>query len=180
MDQIPEWVGRSGMNDSEAWSLYSRKSGAATLEMGRARAGGGVGREGQCTCLAVALGCRNLELAGGVATREKCELQQRTDGISSLSLSEMMEGERAGRERKTPESSGPFYPEVHMEEQGAATETEMSQCRRKKSRREGQPGKRAQLGASAKRDVDGPEAWQQGVVSGHDQSGLKGVTETEA
>ena len=48
MDQIPEWVGRSGTNDSEAWSLYSRISGAATLEMGRARAGGGVGREGQC------------------------------------------------------------------------------------------------------------------------------------
>lgn len=36
MDQVPEWVGRSETNDSEAWSLYSRKSGAATIEMGRA------------------------------------------------------------------------------------------------------------------------------------------------
>lgn len=35
MDQVPEWVGKSGTNDSEAWSLCSRKSDAAAVEMGR-------------------------------------------------------------------------------------------------------------------------------------------------
>lgn len=35
MDQVPEWVGKSGTNDAEAWSLCSRKSDAAAVEMGR-------------------------------------------------------------------------------------------------------------------------------------------------
>lgn len=46
MDQVPEWVGKSGMNGSEAWSLCGRKSDAATVEMGRAEGGWRGGQRG--------------------------------------------------------------------------------------------------------------------------------------
>lgn len=55
----------------------------------------------------------------------------------------------------------------------------MSQCRGRKPRREDHPGKWSQQGESAEREAN-HRLGSGGVVGDHDQSGLKGVMETEA
>lgn len=87
----------------------------------------------------------------------------------------MLEGERAGRERKMPVRSRSFCPEGHMEERGAAAETEepvQEEEIQGRTSRGGEPS-----WGSAEKEVNAPEAWQQGIVGDHDQSdGDRGLT----
>lgn len=87
----------------------------------------------------------------------------------------MLEGKRTGRERKTPERSGSFCPEAHMEELGAAAETE-EPVQEEEIQGRTSRGREPSWG-SAEREANAPEAWQQGVVGDRDQSdGDRGLT----
>ena len=66
----------------------------------------------------------------------------------------MTEGERAGGERKKPESSGPGPCSPHGRGGSSNRDRETSQCRGRKPRREDHPGKWAQQGESAEREAN--------------------------